>query len=125
MALTSFVTDNNSDFVYDPRSRNIVLTADRSSIASQIRGRLKTFFRENYLAFAGEVGVKYFETLAGEISQEEIQVDIRNQILSVPGVISITDLKFDLDENTRLQNVSGVAQTEFGLIPLEAADAAD
>lgn len=71
---------------------------DDNAIAYDILTKLRIFRTECF--FDQEIGLPWFDLL-GQKDKDYLMLNIKNLISNVDGVISITDITFQLDNNTR------------------------
>jgi hypothetical protein len=84
---------------------------DGTQVANHGLIRLRVFRGEN--ALHSEKGTRFYEVLYNvQSSKAEIELEIKRQILSVPGALYLEE--FSLAQEDRILNVSGIIQTSFG-----------
>lgn len=118
------------DFKLDPVTGDIVITTDiqfssgLSGVVQAVRTRLGTFKGEIFydltegVAWLVRDGVE--QAILGTKPFNEVlaRKEIRDCILSTPGVVEILELKLDLS-SARVLTVTWKARTEFGDTPLD------
>jgi hypothetical protein len=86
----------NDDWVFG-KGKSDYLTGD-DAIAFDIQTKLRTFKTECF--FDQQLGVAWFDLL-GQKDQNLLLLNIKSVILSVDGVMNVTNIVFNLDNVTR------------------------
>lgn len=94
---------------------DIVLIDNAERVAQQVKIKLKSFLSEWFLDTT--YGVPYLEEiLVKNPSLDHVRNILRQQILDVDDVSSVTSLTLNLDKQSRVLTVDFTCETTYGLV---------
>lgn len=97
-------------------SGSLETVSGRGAVRQAIECRLRTFRGEWFLD--GSIGVPYFDGILGTKNPalDAVRSVLRQEILSVPGVIRLVSLEIDLERSARRLTASFVVSSDEGLV---------
>ncbi|MGJ8515113.1 hypothetical protein R84981_002904 [Carnimonas sp. R-84981] len=71
----------------------------REATGKGIKYRLQMFLGEYILDYSQ--GTPWFQGVLGKASRDMAEANLKQRIISAPGVVNLTDFSFDFDQSTR------------------------
>ena len=113
MSLKAFKVDENNNFVFENGS--LVLVEDVDAYEILLRQALATFRGEWFLD--RNTGVPYYERIFDKfLERSALRSIFTSQIKTVPGTVSVKNLRFNLNRLTRELDVRFEVNTIYGVV---------
>ncbi len=98
----------NGDIVTSGRQ----FAVEGDAVARNVRHRLRLFLGEYYLDISD--GTPWFQAILGKTPQDVAELNLKNRILTTPGVATIQRFAFRTDRNERRITVTATVRTADG-----------
>lgn len=95
------------------------LVAGPERVAQQVRTRLRTFLGE--WEFDLDAGTPWLQRIIGikGVNLNDVENELRTQILSVFGVLAVVSLSMEFDKDERTLTLNGKISTTDGIVAVE------